>query len=339
MARGQELSASTREKIVALHEHTSKSQRQIARDLNVSQASVNDILKKYHNTGSTRSLSRSGRPKVTSPRQDNAICRSSMANPFATASQIKRNNPALSNVNKRTIQRRLKERFGPVRKPAKKPILTPLMRQKRIEFCRQYLDWDVEQWKRVLFSDEATFQFKSTNHRFVRRPPGISRTHPNYTQKTIKHAPYVMVWGCFSHKCRGALSLLPPRTSVNKEKYLEILQEKLPIFMNICETSIFQHDKATPHMAKIVSQWLEQQQIEVLEWPGNSPDLNPIENLWEIVRQKLADRVFNSMEDFKQAIKDVWCREISQDYCKNLVSSMPRRLQAVIENKGFPTKY
>jgi len=76
-----------------------------------------------------------------------------------------------------------------------------------------------------------------------------------------------------------------------------------------------------------------------LNWPGNSPDLNPIENLWEILKKKFADKQPSSIESLKEAIKEVWIKEISAEYCNNLILGIPRRIQAVIKSKGGHTKY
>ena len=89
----------------------------------------------------------------------------------------------------------------------------------------------------------------------------------------------------------------------------------------------------------IATDFLKKNKISVLEWPGNSPDLNPIENLWTIMKDKVADKQPSSAQNLKQAIKDVWVTEITQEYCESLVSSMPHRIQTVIDSKGGHTKY
>ena len=79
--------------------------------------------------------------------------------------------------------------------------------------------------------------------------------------------------------------------------------------------------------------------VKILDWPGNSPDLNPIENLWTVMKDKVVKKQPSSLPDLCRAIKEVCVNEISKEYCANLVNSMPRRLAAVIQNNGGHTKY
>lgn len=79
--------------------------------------------------------------------------------------------------------------------------------------------------------------------------------------------------------------------------------------------------------------------LKTLSWPGNSPDLNPIENCWSLLKLKIAKKNSRMKEEFKSAIKDSWKNDISLEYCRNLISSMPRRIEAVIKARGGHTKY
>ena len=88
-------------------------------------------------------------------------------------------------------------------------------------------------------------------------------------------------------------------------------------------------DSAPCHCSKLVSNFLKKN-IKTLEWPGNSPDLNSIENLWAVLKDKMADEHSTSATNLEMAIKGIWTQKITAEYCKHLVHSMPCHLQAVI---------
>ncbi len=100
---------------------------------------------------------------------------------------------------------------------------------------------------------------------------------------------------------------------------------------------ILQQDNFTT-LPKGTKSWFSDHGVTVLDWPANSPDLNPIENLWGVVKRKMRDTRPNNSDDLKAAIKGTWA-PITPEQCHRLIDSMPRRIDAVIHAKGGPTKY
>ena len=173
----------------------------------------------------------------------------------------------------------------------------------------------------------------------MRRPPG-KRYDDKYTVSTMKHPPSQMIWGAMSQHEISGLFFLPSGTTMNGEKYVQLLSDKLQLHMQVHRCNIFMQDGAPCHRSKLVTNFLKKKKkVKVLDWPGNSPDLNPIENLLTIMKDKVAEKQPSSLPDLCRAIKEVWVKEISKEYCANLVNSMPRRLAAVIQNNGGHTKY
>ncbi len=101
---------------------------------------------------------------------------------------------------------------------------------------------------------------------------------------------------------------------------------------------IFKQDLAPTHTAKGTKNWFNDNDVTVLDWPANSPDLNPRENLWSIVKRKMRDTRPNNADGLKAAMKATWA-SITPEQCHRLIDSMPRCIDAVIHAKGGPTKY
>ena len=79
--------------------------------------------------------------------------------------------------------------------------------------------------------------------------------------------------------------------------------------------------------------------VTALEWPGNSSDLNHIENMWEVMKRMVADKQLSSASALVDAIWNVWIKEISVEYWQNFIFCMFHHIQAVLQNKGGYTKY
>lgn len=162
---------------------------------------------------------------------------------------------------------------------------------------------------------------------------------PKCLKSSVKYPQSVMVWGAMSAAGVGPLCFIKGR--VNAASYQEILEHfMLPSAEKLYgdEDLVFQHDLAPAHSAKTTGKWFTDHGITVLNWPANSPDLNPIENLWDIVKRKLRDARPNTLDELKAAIEASWA-SITPQQCHRLIASMPRRIEAVISAKGFPTKY
>jgi transposase len=340
MGKRAELTQIHRSNIVLLSEE-GYSTRAIAEKCHVAQSTVVRTLSRHSAMGNFASRSRIGRPMKTTARTDRVLRKNVLSNPFISAVQLKSTiQPLLDNVSARTIRHRLsKELKFVTSKPAKKPCLTTAARQKRLDFCKQHEKWSVNMWKKVMFSDESLFKQFDDKKQFVRYESGANRYDPKYTLKTVKHAPHIMVWGAFSAKGPGPLIFLPAGQMMNGTTYLHLLQENLPQALQAHNCTKFQQDSAPCHTSRIVKTWMQQQIFQVLPWPGNSPDINPIENLWNVIKQRLSNLKITSLEHLRHEISRMWTIETSPALCRRLVESMPKRMKAIIKNGGYPTKY
>ena len=163
---------------------------------------------------------------------------------------------------------------------------------------------------------------------------------PKNTIPTIKHGGgNIMLWGCFSAKGTGRLHRVEGK--MDGAKYREILSENLLASARTLKMGrgwVFQHDNDPKHTAKATKEWLKKKHIKVMEWPSQSPDLNPLENLWRELKLRVAERQPTNLKDLERICKEEWAK-IPPGICKNLVTNYRKRLAAVLANKGFFTKY
>ena len=157
-------------------------------------------------------------------------------------------------------------------------------------------------------------------------------------KKTVKHDHSVMAWGCFNWKGIGNLHLIDG--IMNANVYIRILSEHMiPSSRRLFRGNfILQHDNDPKHTAKKVKDYLSSKNIEILDWPSQSADLNPIENLWFELKKLIKAENIKKKSDLAQGIKISW-EKISSDYCKSLVESMPRRMDELVKNKGLWINY
>ncbi len=220
------------------------------------------------------------------------------------------------------------------RKRATKPLLNQRQRQKHLTWAVEKKNWTVAQWSKVLFSDESKFCIS-----FGNQGPRVWRKSGEAQnlcclKSSVKFPQSVMIWAAMSSAGVGPLCFL--KSTVNAAIYQEILEHfMLPSADKLYGDAdfIFQQDTT-----KGTKSWFNDHGVTVLNWPANSPDLNPIENIWGIVKRKMRDTRPNNADELKAAIKATWA-SIPPQQCHKLINSMPRRIEAVIKAKGAPTKY
>lgn len=206
-------------------------------------------------------------------------------------------------------------------------------------WAKDHLNWTQRQWDSVLFSDESTFHVSVGDESGTVMRNKTEAFHADCIKKTVKFPSGVMIWGCMSSRGVGKLNFI--EGMVNAAKYQKILQDSLiPSIRKLHRNRelIFQQDGASCHTAKTTMKWFQDRQIEVLDWPSSSPDLNPIETLWGKMKKRLRNERPSTKQELCEKLKEVWSQITRQD-CQNLVNTMTARCQAVIKSKGDVTPY
>lgn len=256
MKKYTQLNASKKAVIIALHKEN-LTYREIAEKIGCNNSTVTRLLRKVASTGSSARSKGSGRKRLSTVANDRVLKRLSLRNRRASAPELKRQWFEMCGVDStvRTVQLRLNEMKIFARRPAKKPFLTKQMRAKRLIFAKEHETWTVEDWQRVIFSDESKFNLHgSDGKRTIRRRKG-EKYIDECLDWTVKHSPSVMIWGCITSAGLGKIEFI--EGTMNAKKYIETLERSLfPTIEELYadqENVVFQDDSAPCHRAKAVS--------------------------------------------------------------------------------------
>jgi transposase len=310
----------------------------ISAQFGVAKSTISYTMKLFKATGNVDRRPKSGRPRLTTDKDDKVLIRLSKKNPRASATDLNaeiRTNYGVQ-VSVDTVRRRQRDGGLHGRRPAKKPLMREKNRKARLAFAKKFRHWTPAQWAHVLWSDESKFNlFGSDGVQYVRRPTG-QRMNYRYMLPTVKHGGgNVMVWGCFSRTCLGPLHQVVG--IMDQVMYREIIEDvMLPhAKKKMGRGWIFQQDNDPKHTSRSVKAAMDKKKIHLLEWPSQSPDLNPIEHLWEELDRRCKGRQPRNQSDLFDILQAEW-EKIPISVLNKLVDSMPRRCEEVINPRDIP---
>jgi transposase len=230
-------------------------------------------------------------------------------------------------------------------KALKKQLIWPRNQAKRAEFAREFLQKPPEFWDRVIWSDETTVRTNPVSKELYVVVHNSSRREEMPINPQIQGGGIsVMFWGCFSKLGLGSLVAL--EGNQNADSYIEtldtyLIDELLAAEEELGHKMTFMQDNAPCHKAKRVTEFLAHNNVSVLDWPPQSPDLNPIENLWAIVkrlRTKKFPKFPTTREELIDQVMETW-DEITPELLNTLADSATSRLALCLKMDGKNTKY
>ncbi len=242
-------------------------------------------------------------------------------------------------ISERTTRRTLKQMGYSSRRPHRVPLLSAKNRTQRLQFAQAHKNWTIKDCKNVAWSDESRFLLQHSD--------GRDRIWRKEHESMDLNGSGWWWW------CNGVGDIFLAHFGPLKTNWASFKCHSLPEYCcwpcpSLYDYSVpifwcyFQQDNAPCHKAQIISDWFLEHDNEftLLKWPPQSPNLNPIEHLWDVVEQKIRimDVQPTNLLQLRDAIMSIWTK-ISEECFQHLVESMPRRIKAVLKAKGCPTWY
>lgn len=314
----------------------------------ISRSTAYSWCSKFNKFGATHGRMRSGRPRKLSDRAKRAVVLLAQKNRRLGLAAL--GNSVNPKVSSSTIRRVLSESGYHRRAARRKPYLRKDHIKLRQQWATKYKQWKYNHWQHIIWSDESYIHIGDNKGRvYITRRPNETYDDDcliwSFNQSSVR----VMVWGCFAQNYKGPLVMLDypggAGGGMNTERYIEQVLD--PVVLGIYRDlkgsrryMYYQQDGASFHKSKKTLRWFSKEGVQLFFHPPNSPDLNPIENLWSILKQRIRSRPHppTSVDELKQAVQEAW-DSITIDEINALVQSMPERVQQVLSAKGGHTSY
>lgn len=309
----------------------------VGRAFGCTTAVIYRLIQRMRDTGNVRDRPRAGRPRVTTPRDDRAIRLTHLRQRFLPATVTARQ----YHVSGQTIRNRLRVQARPMRayRPYTGSIIRPGHRRARLQWARRHRRWRRRNWDTVLFSDESRYNLSHADGRVrVYRRKGERFAEACVRERDRFGGGGVMVWGGIMGGRKTRLIVV--RGNMNAARYInEILTPEVIPFLRRHGPGIFQQDNARPHTAIVTRNHLQANNVNVLPWPAVSPDMNPIEHVWDELGRRTRQRhAPQNVDQLANALVTEW-NAIPNNVIQTYVNSMRRRINAVINARGGHNRY
>lgn len=321
--------------------------RDISRLAKVKLSTVRNVLGKWKTHRTNKDLPKKGRKPKVDDRTRRRLARMMQRGEVSTSSELALTAAScdVALISESTVCRTLHQAGLNAMHTIPKPLLTRAHKRKRLEFARSHGHWTVEDWKQVIFSDETVIAARPSDAHKLRWTKPTRGLNPRLVVPTVRGGgANIMAWGCISRY--GFHDFIRLDGTVTGTGYVEVLQKYLlPVVQKYFHGHpfIFQQDNAPVHTAREVVEFFEDQNLQVLEWPPHSPDLNIIEHVWHYLKEAMAKLTpagskAELWSNVNLALVHMWSPPMMEKINK-LYESLPNRMEEVIAAHGGNTSY
>jgi transposase len=322
--------------VVRMHKEGYKGQ-EIAKVVGYAKSTVNQIIQRAKKRGTTERPMPLTKPHSLSDRDTRVLMRNVKKARDTPLQDITNSLP--TKVSTSTVRKTLHSWNILSGMSVRKPFLTDKHVARRLEFARKHKDWTVEQWRKVIWTDESTFEVgKNPRHRRVWREPS-EKYNKDCLEPTFKSGrTSITVWCAFADDQKAGPTIIPAKQRTSQDFVKITYEGHLKGFMDRMPDYILMEDGAPIHTIHVAKEWRESHKIQKINWPPCSPDLHPIENIWFSMKAAVNKRNLRpkNAKQMTQAVLEEW-KAIPVERLQELIATMPQRMQDVIKAKSGHT--
>lgn len=312
---------------------------QIARRMGCHKSTISRLMQRLEETGSVKDRPRPGQPRKSDERDDRSLRLRVLRNRRKTARQLQREllGDRQVRLSTDTIRRRLKAAGLKAYRPYRGIVLTPGHRRARLQWARRHQRTTLAQWNNILVTDECRFLLQKVDGRervWRRQGERCASACISETDRFGGGAS-LMVWGGITGSHRTELVIIQGNLTGARYRDEILGPHVLPFMRQHPQITKLQQDNARPHSARICNDFLQQNGVEILEWPSKSPDFSPIENVWAILKDRVRkmDNPPTTIAALTEVLRREW-QAIPQATIRKLLNTMRRRCMECIRASG-----